>query len=297
MAGFLLNWQRKNGAWPNQLEDAATAREVGSVSKPWWVANQTRIAEGDRLFILAQGGVSDGLIASGYAAPIPVGKAPLQPGYVVYHDKHFREGNYITATLDVILTPDTVLSRSDLETAPNVNLLDWKHAQLPGGQIRPRGKANSDLDILPHIEDLWSTHLHKIGFPSPSMDDDERAGYVLFGEEGKPKVRTHRSRERDGALPRAKKAEATRNGTLGCEVCGFVFADWYGDHGADYIECHHREPLASLVPGTAKRTTLEDLALVCANCHRMLHRNDWPTVEMLRTRLRRRHERTAAGEC
>jgi 5-methylcytosine-specific restriction protein A len=39
-----------------------------------------------------------------------------------------------------------------------------------------------------------------------------------------------------------------------------------------------------LRPGT--KTRLIDLALVCANCHRMLHRSrPWPTIAELRTEL------------
>ena len=57
--------------------------------------------------------------------------------------------------------------------------------------------------------------------------------------------------------------------TLACEVCGFDFESIYGDRGRDYIECHHRTPLH--VTGTTKNK-LDDLALICSNCHRMIHR-------------------------
>ena len=61
-----------------------------------------------------------------------------------------------------------------------------------------------------------------------------------------------------------------RDGKLICEVCTLNFADRYGKHGAGYIEVHHLTPIAKL--GTGAKTRLSDLALVCANCHRMLHR-------------------------
>ena len=38
--------------------------------------------------------------------------------------------------------------------------------------------------------------------------------------------------------------------------------------GKGFAECHHVVPLADL--GRQKRTRLEDLAIVCANCHRMI---------------------------
>jgi 5-methylcytosine-specific restriction protein A len=65
-------------------------------------------------------------------------------------------------------------------------------------------------------------------------------------------------------------------------ICGFDFAIKYGDLGAGFIEAHHILPLAA-GPAT---TRLPDLALVCSNCHRMLHRaKPWMTPEQLNKRL------------
>lgn len=53
---------------------------------------------------------------------------------------------------------------------------------------------------------------------------------------------------------------------------------------ADYIECHHVVPLSALQKGA--QTKLKDLSLVCANCHRMIHRRKaWLTMEALRKLL------------
>lgn len=72
-------------------------------------------------------------------------------------------------------------------------------------------------------------------------------------------------------------------GRLECEVCGFDFATRYGDLGTGFIEAHHILPLAAAGPAT---TRLADLALVCSNCHRMLHRaKPWMTPEELGKRL------------
>ena len=53
-------------------------------------------------------------------------------------------------------------------------------------------------------------------------------------------------------------------------VCQFDFYKIYGDLGKGFIEAHHRVPLSEI--DGEKITTLEDLALVCSNCHRMLHK-------------------------
>jgi 5-methylcytosine-specific restriction protein A len=88
--------------------------------------------------------------------------------------------------------------------------------------------------------------------------------------EGKLLVREHLTRERSRKL-RQKKIDLVRakGGHVACVVCGFDFEQTYGAHGEGYIECHHVIPLHA--SGETK-TRLDDLALICANCHRMIHR-------------------------
>lgn len=91
--------------------------------------------------------------------------------------------------------------------------------------------------------------------------------------EGKLLTRLHIARERSPALIRKKKAAVLqRDGRLRCECCDFDFASTYGKLGEAFAECHHRVPLHKLT--AASKTKLADLAIVCANCHRMLHRAD-----------------------
>ncbi|MFE6353420.1 HNH endonuclease [Streptomyces rochei] len=100
--------------------------------------------------------------------------------------------------------------------------------------------------------------------------------------EGRLLVRRHKSRERDKGLRKRKIDAALRQGRrLACEACGFDFEATYGRRGAGYIECHHVVPLHEAGEG---RTKLSDLALICANCHRMIHRRaPWPTPGELRS--------------
>ena len=58
---------------------------------------------------------------------------------------------------------------------------------------------------------------------------------------------------------------------LACELCGFDFTVAYGDRGEGYIECHHIVPLHASGP---TKTRPEDLILICANCHRIIHRRN-----------------------
>lgn len=57
-----------------------------------------------------------------------------------------------------------------------------------------------------------------------------------------------------------------------CQVCGFDFAQVYGDLGKNYIEVHHVNPLAEQ-DGAHVVNPHTDLVCLCANCHRMVHRN------------------------
>ena len=59
-----------------------------------------------------------------------------------------------------------------------------------------------------------------------------------------------------------------------CMACGFNFEVIYGRLGHEYIECHHLNPLSERPGNEGKRTLtkIEEVAVLCANCHRMVHR-------------------------
>lgn len=80
-------------------------------------------------------------------------------------------------------------------------------------------------------------------------------------------------------VARAKEAFAnSHKGELFCEVCGFNFYMKFGKLGFGFIEAHHIVPFAKKKEGVVRT---EDFKMVCANCHRMLHRKDGLTVEAL----------------
>jgi 5-methylcytosine-specific restriction enzyme A len=99
--------------------------------------------------------------------------------------------------------------------------------------------------------------------------------------EGALLIRLHVTRERSRRL-RQRKIESVRGAgrPIACEVCDFDFEKKYGERGRGYIECHHVVPLHTI---GSRHTRLQDLALVCANCHRMIHvRSPWMTPVELR---------------
>ena len=103
----------------------------------------------------------------------------------------------------------------------------------------------------------------------------------IAATEGRLLIRRHIARERDLRLRKRKIAAARKRGlAIACEVCGFDFERAYGERGRDYIDCHHIVPLHV----TGVRTTrIDDLAMLCANCHRMIHvRPPWLTPAELK---------------
>ena len=113
-------------------------------------------------------------------------------------------------------------------------------------------------------------------------DLPREVGYENESEmEGRYLLRLHAYRERNRALRRKKiNSILAVGGSLTCEVCEFDFAQKYGERGQGYIECHHVEPLHV---GGEKARSVRDLALLCSNCHRMIHaKPPWPTPAELR---------------
>lgn len=103
----------------------------------------------------------------------------------------------------------------------------------------------------------------------------------IVAAEGAESYATHLRRERNRAVVEAKRRHVlAKYGRLVCEVCNFDFSSFYGAFGEGYCEVHHKVPLANL---TGHRITkLEDLAIVCSNCHRVIHHNrPMPTVSEL----------------
>ena len=98
--------------------------------------------------------------------------------------------------------------------------------------------------------------------------------------EGAPSKREAQFRKRNAALIAAKKAHSDYR----CEVCTFNFEERYGSLGREFIVAHHVEPIGSR--RGASRTSLNDIKLVCANCHAMIHKEDPPiSLSKLRAKL------------
>jgi hypothetical protein len=125
-----------------------------------------------------------------------------------------------------------------------------------------------------HSSDAWTREVFRLddsggasdGSDLPDIDDDHR-----LGPEGGRSWRLHLTIERNrGNVERKKRLVKQDTGSLECEACGFDFAEFYGDLGDDFCEVHHKVPLSQIDSPVCP--DLDDLAIVCSNCHRMIHR-------------------------
>lgn len=185
---------------------------------------------------------------------------------VALRDDDFRSAGSVRRKMSNLVTahpdyPRTPTRGSHLDQAV-VNAFrlhpDTMHAEAEG--LRTASRLGQLDDVEP---------------ADPGDDPDMEAA------EGRALLRRHLHRERSSPLRRTRIRMALAEGSLTCEVCDFDFERVYGPRGQGYIECHHVLPLH--VAGE-RVTKVSDLALLCSNCHRMIHRaKAWLSPTELRT--------------
>jgi len=102
-------------------------------------------------------------------------------------------------------------------------------------------------------------------------------------KEGKERLKRHIEKERNPLVIKdAKAAFFKKHGRLFCEICDFDFGKVYGEIGKNFAEGHHKKMVADM-DKEGDTITIDDIAIVCSNCHSMLHRSSPPiTVEELK---------------
>lgn len=83
------------------------------------------------------------------------------------------------------------------------------------------------------------------------------------------RFRMHKRIERNANLAKAVK----KYHGYTCQVCNINFEARYGEIGKEYIEAHHLKPLSTLKGQKVAMDPVKDFAVLCANCHRMIHRS------------------------
>jgi 5-methylcytosine-specific restriction protein A len=169
----------------------------------------------------------------------------------------------------------------------NIQSIDPAYTQtgkkgLPGGG---RGDGAVWTDFADRPAELRQTALairaavdtgHVLDRGENDTDDGEDEA-----QEGRILTQIHKRRERSKKLIALKKKNVLKQtGKLSCEGCGFEFKA-YGSRGEGFVEVHHTRPVHQLRTGDT--THLDDLAMLCANCHRIVHRmRPWLTLDELK---------------
>jgi 5-methylcytosine-specific restriction protein A len=180
-------------------------------------------------------------------------RLPIHPAGA--RDERFRNPNGISMILGNFLGIDPERQTPGLSRNNRLQEEVWR--DFGGNPSTLRNIA----DAIERACDLWEES-------SPSAE--EATDEDVFPE-GQLLTRLHLTRERNRALVLRKREQVlAATGCLACEACAFDFARVYGSLGEGFAECHHVVPLTEL-PGR-RVTRLDDLAIVCANCHRILHR-------------------------
>lgn len=104
--------------------------------------------------------------------------------------------------------------------------------------------------------------------------------------EGRSATYAHTRRERNPNVRRKLIAAREKRGAAACDVCAHT-PDPTLPYAQAVLEAHHLVPLSESGETT---TRLSDMALLCANCHRMIHRaiagqKRWLTLEEARHSL------------
>lgn len=230
--------------------------------------HQRDVKIGDRVFIWRARGRSKRL-----AGVVAIGSVceTCKPKSQVEHPERLHEEKWKDLALEVgevkaglvidsvRLTPeDGMLTMDQVKSDPVL-------AKMPILTVRTGSTFRLTDEQFGRLSHLWN------GLNEPNDEIYNFPGKTA--SEGRILQRIHNLRERDPQLTaEAKRRFLAVHGGLYCQLCGFSFAKVYGSLGEGYIEAHHTRPVHRLAPG--ELTRIEDIIMVCSNCHRVLHLND-----------------------
>jgi len=216
---------------------------------PDWTREETILALG----LIASHGMKSPAKSSDEIGELSalLGSCDIHPPHV--RNATFRNRDGVYMKMQNLLSCDLQPGRKGLVTT-RMDRAVWKEFEgNPQAVIAAAKVIRATLETLERME--------------PVETEDEDYGY----SEGNLAMRTHRRRERARGLRKKVIANARTGGApLRCESCGQTERTALGLAAEAEFEVHHRMPLADSGSSPVK-TRLKDLAVVCANCHRLVH--------------------------
>lgn len=243
MSTYLLTWKPKE---PDE------GLELDGEDWRWSCGNRKNIKVGERVFVLRQGKNSPGIVASGWVSEGS------------HEDDHWdpakRKLRKKTWYVWVDGKETDQVSDSTEDALPRAKLIRKK--TLPARLLNSQASGvEVPLEYAEKLERLWSKHL-KLPLKTSSL--------VISGIsalEGEPIEHRSYRRKRDQRLRRA--ALDASNGV--CAVCDVDYSRVLNGKGVRVLQAHHKRQFSQ--SAKPKLNTQDDLAVVCANCHALIHMN------------------------
>ena len=239
----------------------------------WWAVNQKQFVPkmnvGDEAYLwrsISRAHSGGGIIGHGILIGTPEVYTSEELKLYFFEKKRGEAKLRVRISMDSIQLEPPKISREFLKSDPVLSKLSiLRFANATNFELS-KEQARRLSELYFGIEGA----LESTGEPDAAEFPEGRAAYVL-----------HRKRERSASLIRQAKSQALKKfGRLFCQVCGFDFNKSYGRVGEGYIEAHHTMPVSELDEDSVTR--IQDIALVCSNCHRMLHRRrPWLAINEL----------------
>jgi hypothetical protein len=227
----------------------------------YWRAprHQAEIKKGDRAYIW-RAGIASGLVASGEIVEAATAEAKVLHPEALGDDLWIadnpeKDAPKVGISLDAVRLSieEGMVSRRTFKDDPSL-----RHSTII--TMAAQTVFYLDENQSNRVEKLWGVS-EQITVGIEDVSDVEAA----------KRLRAHYRRERSRFLvTRKRETFQQMHGKLFCELCKLSEVDTYPVNFANRIfEVHHLSPLS--IATSPVRTTLSDLAVVCANCHRAIH--------------------------
>jgi 5-methylcytosine-specific restriction protein A len=266
MATYLLIWNPNLWHWWDELGDSFE-RKRGKFEGNWSSGRTKSILPHDRLFLIRLGKEPRGIVASGFATSKP----KLRPHWDETLAKKGKKALYVDCQLEIILNP----GREPILTMDQLSAIGFAHFNW---SPRASGVQIPD-EIAARLETLWARFLGRprkpFVVPEASAVEGLRTEIVTYSR--------GRSRAlRDAALSKSAGV---------CEACDVDYSQVLSGKGLRVLQVHHRKQLCAT--DTPRVVRLQELAILCANCHSLVHMNPHQAipVETLRRMLLKERKR------
>jgi hypothetical protein len=176
-----------------------------------------------------------------------------------------RDHYVIPSSIFASLLTDNTVAHARASTSRRWNLT------LRDNRLRVT-HGNGSLDVAPYHGEYLLGEMEPAFTPSQSSPAAPFLAAAALEGIAKELRFTIRSRSR----PLREAALAASNGV--CEACGVDYSRFFGGLGMAVLQVHHKKQLAKQEEAVV--TGLSDLAVVCANCHALIHSNKDSAMEV-----------------